>query len=257
EPDKQEKQVAQKPDQKQPDNKQPDTKPGDKKPADKNPADKKPADKKPADKKPDDDKPVGPGPVNPGPVDPPPAPPEIKPVALDQEKVTRKLPSTFNDVAVGGGGRYLILSMPQLRKLCVFDVSAGQVKGYVPLGADNVKFAAGLDKLFVSLPDNSLLQRWDLATLNRDLTVTTAGGKITALCMGSGSTGPLLVTRGEFGAAAVGFLDPRTLKPLDVQRGGDGHIDGGEGTQVRASADGRVFGFWRLHVSPSGLQTLV
>ena len=53
--------------------------------------------------------------------------------------------------------------------------------GCVELPAGNVKFAAGLNKLVVALPDSNLLQRWDLATLSREAVVTADGGKITTL----------------------------------------------------------------------------
>ncbi len=52
-------------------------------------------------------------------------------LALDKKDQTiKRLPAAVDDVALGGGGRYLILSLPKVRKLAVLDVtrpSAGAV----------------------------------------------------------------------------------------------------------------------------------
>src|SRR5262249_44604842 len=63
--------------------------------------------------------------------------------------------------------------------------------------------------------------------------------------MGSGSRGPLLLA----GARTV-FLDPKTLKPLDV----DAKAFGGLGADqfVRVSGDGRVFTSYNPGQSPQG-----
>src|SRR5262249_42887016 len=54
---------------------------------------------------------------------------DIKPPTLTGDKVERKLSSAIADVAVGGGGRYLVLHLPRERKLAVFDVNAAKVVG--------------------------------------------------------------------------------------------------------------------------------
>lgn len=189
----------------------------------------------------------------------PPAPqPGVRPPKLDQAKVVRPLPGPARDVVAGGAGRFLVLHLPRQRQLAVFDANEAKVVGYVPVAADNVLFAAGIDKLMVVLPDQNLVQRWDLATRRRELTAPLpGGGRVTMAAMGSASRGPLLLGGGE-GFSRVTLLDIQTCKPLAVQRLGNGHVGAEPGTFVRASADGRVFGMWRAHVfSPSGIQTLV
>src|SRR5262249_14536761 len=49
--------------------------------------------------------------------------------ALEAE--VRALPATVGDVAAGGGGRYLVMSLPRLRKLAVFDVQEDKVAHYI------------------------------------------------------------------------------------------------------------------------------
>ena len=194
------------------------------------------------------------------PADPVPPPPvvDIKSPAIERDKIVRTLPSAATDAVVGGGGRYLILHLPQLRKLAVFDVSAARIKGYVSAAADHIKFAAGLDKLFVALPDDNILQRWDLHTLKREVTVPLPGtGKVHLLALGSAAQGPLLVASTDGFRAPTSFLDTRTLKPLNL-RTARGEVPGvAAETFVRVSADGRVFGLWNPNVSPQGVQTWV
>src|SRR5262249_37435105 len=62
---------------------------------------------------------------------------DIKAPLLEKEKVTRTLPAPATDAVMGGGGRFLILHLPKLRKLALFDVSAAKITGYIPLGGDD------------------------------------------------------------------------------------------------------------------------
>src|SRR5262249_28997765 len=147
--------------------------------ADKVTDDKKPTDKKPDDKKPDDKKPSDKKPTDKNPVDdrkPPEVPASnpfgITPVVMDQDRVTHKLPAAVDDVAVGGGGRYLILHVAELHKLAVFDVSAAKIKGQIDTPGPAPRFAAGLDKLVV-LQNATTLERYDLETLKLEQTVET------------------------------------------------------------------------------------
>src|SRR5262249_41383010 len=66
--------------------------------------------------------------------------PVVRPPQLSADKVVKKLSSPIADVAVGGGGRYLVLYLPQEHKLAVFDVSEAKITGFVPMPGDNVKF---------------------------------------------------------------------------------------------------------------------
>src|SRR5262249_25581075 len=154
----------------------------------------------------------------------------------------RQLPGTFSDVCVGGGGRFLILHLPKLRKLAIFDVNEAKIAHYISLAADNIKFAAGLDKLMVVLPDSNIIQRWDLRTFEREAPAPLAlKGTVKALCMGSASHGPLLVggADGPTPLGGVAFLDVQTFKPLEFTN--QHQLGFGDGVHLRASADGKVF----------------
>jgi S1-C subfamily serine protease len=168
-----------------------------------------------------------------------PAPPSPKDAAaIEANKVERRLPGTLSDVVVGGGGRFLILCLPQLRQLAVFDTYEARVIHYVRIAEEGVKFAAGIDKLLVALPESGVLQRWSLTTFEREATVPLpVSGKLLALCMGSASHGPLLIgTENQ----PLAFVNITTFRPLPV-RAQQGQMPGA-GAFLHASADGKTFG---------------
>jgi hypothetical protein len=182
-------------------------------------------------------------PVNPPPRLKPPTPVDVKPAALPEDKVVKQLPGTIADVAVGGNGRFLILWLPGERKLAVFDVSAANVVKYLPFTED-VKFAAGMDKLLVALPRSRVVQRYSLTTFQREaLAPLRTDGELTGLCMGYASAGPLWVQTkgGGFGGRGGAlFLDPSTLQEWKPDWGEKAMP--GDAAYLRASADGRTFG---------------
>jgi predicted Zn finger-like uncharacterized protein len=176
----------------------------------------------------------------------PPAPVPVQPPALDQDKVVRELPSTIGDVVVGGGGRFLVLTLPQLRKIAIFDVNEAKVATYLPIAEDNVKIAAGMDKLMVALPTSNVLQRWNLLTGEREVSAPMPlAGTLTGMCMGSASNGPLLMqTKGNdhFGGGVNVFLDPATLKEVTPVWQKNKAMPSFTMFLTRASADGKTFG---------------
>ncbi len=60
-----------------------------------------------------------------------------------KDALVRALPSDVSEVAVGGGGRYLLLVLKKARKLAIFDVNAADVVKTISLPSDNVLVAAG------------------------------------------------------------------------------------------------------------------
>ena len=183
-----------------------------------------------------------PPPRDPPPALKPPAPVEVTPAALAQDKVVKPLPSAVGDVVVGGGGRYLILSLPKQSKLAVFDASAAQVVKYLAFPAPVVAFAAGMDKLIVAKPDNTL-ESYSLKTFEKEQSAPApVNGTVSALCMGSASNGPLWVQAkgdGPLGGGAAALVDPSTLKEWPADWGDKTQPAGG--AFLRASEDGQTF----------------
>jgi hypothetical protein len=186
--------------------------------------------------------------------------PALSPPKLPAEATMLQLPGIAQGSAVGGGGRYIIFHLKELRKLAVFDANEGKIRHYISLDSDDIGFTAGADKLVIVLRDQKIIQRWNLANFERELTKTIATTQpISMVVMGSASNGPIFVGMGEKYGNQSRFFDLDTLEPCAVTIEGNGQwrVSGGGDCVVRASADGRVFTMWRLGTSPSGLQDVV
>jgi hypothetical protein len=195
----------------------------------------------------------------------------------------RKLPAPITDVAVAGGGRYLLLMLREIRNLAVFDVNAAAVVKLIPLPTKDALIAAGAEKFVLVFPEERLIQRWDLATLTREVTKPSPiHGRVKAIAMGSDSDGPILahwtLDQGSnpFQPEWFSFIDPEGLKVLKVRTLLSGQFQnvqrqassGGAlqmtahfttpnmECRIRASADGRLFGLWRSSTSPAGFLTI-
>jgi hypothetical protein len=163
------------------------------------------------------------------------APIQAPPLAGDKAEIS--LPSNVANVAVGGGGRFLILHLPQMRKLAIFDVNEAKIVKYIPLPEDDICFTAGMDKLIVGLPLSNSFQRWSLKSMEREVTVPNPlNGSIADVVMGNASAGPLLVCHSK----GVALLNPRTFRELDMKPK-DQRMPGCAAGLVRASADGTLF----------------
>jgi hypothetical protein len=153
------------------------------------------------------------------------------------------LPAPIHDLAVGGRGRWLILHMPALRKLAVFDVVAGRIVHRLPLAEERVAFAAGLSKLLVVFPVAGVVQRWDLRTGTREATARLSmDGPVVSISMGSGSHGPLLVQWRPPGAgktARWSLLDVDTFEASHLELRWNGTGDAQD--PALASTDGKAF----------------
>jgi hypothetical protein len=188
-----------------------------------------------------------------------PAPLEISPPAVKAE-TPYKLPEAARALRVGGGGRFLILHLPEARKFGVFDVNEAKIVRYIPAAEDEVLFAAGMTKLLVFLPGARLIQRYNLLTGEREQIgkLDLPDGKIEAFCLGYASAGPLLVSVANHGAQLfeIEKFRPITL-PADNRPGREGGPRPLEGGLYWAGATGRVFGHTGNYGMPNGVKTLV
>jgi hypothetical protein len=180
---------------------------------------------------------------------------EIEPPVLAKDKEIRELPAAIQDVAIAGGGRYVILHLPGISKLAVFDVNEAKVVRMLPAPEDNLKFAGGLDKLVVALPIAKKVQRWDLNTFELEATAPLAlNGQILSLSMGSASKGPIVVPYREANLPWVKYFH-LTLDKLERREAilqGSLHPPTGQ-PHFRSAADGQAMGIWSSEVSPSGV----
>jgi hypothetical protein len=181
----------------------------------------------------------------------------LRPAALEKDEQTVNLPSAAGEVVAAAGGRLLVIHLPKERKFALFDTAAVKIVKYLPVAEDEIKFAAGQDKLIVLLPAANLIQRWNLATFERELSVANPiGSPVKALAMGSGSNGPLVVTTKSppngFGMPTILLYDPKTFKKSDVEFNG-GHFHPQYPPEVRVSANGDLLTAWVPGLSPQGV----
>jgi hypothetical protein len=209
------------------------------------------------------------------------------PAAVSRPGMLR-LAGAVTDVAVGGGGRYLILAMGGCKDLAVFDVNAADLVKTFPLAAEDVLVAAGASKVVVVYPGLGFLHRIDLASMIQDgHAPIPVDGRVQAVAMGSDANGPILAAwspahpRTPNDKHFFSLLSLDTLKVLDVpsiqlgkNRIDNPRLDGWhrlppipgvlvpfdlnsrESLHLRASAGGDLFGLWSSKNSPGGFATI-
>jgi hypothetical protein len=184
---------------------------------------------------------------------------DLEPSPLEKDVVEYRLEAPIVDVAVGGGGRYVILHLPKLQKLAVFDVNQAKIVKYLPAPDANVKFVAGLDQLVLALPASRTLQRWNLTTMEQERSAPyPQKGDVAALCLGSASRGPLFVLSKDARGANVDFcaLTLADLQGREMVWSKIGHHHGPFGNMdlhLRAAPDGKGIGLWISGGTPSGV----
>jgi len=181
----------------------------------------------------------------------------IRPPRMTKDRVEFRLPAKVARIAVGGAGRYLVMHLPKLRKIAVFDVNAAEIVHYIPAGEDVLLITAGMSKLVVALPNSRVFQRWNLATGERELAVPFPfQGVIKHISMGAGSEGPLLVNHRGGHSSSFQLLSMQDFKESKIAIAKNSRMSH-SAIRIRASTNGRVWGMWRIGISPSGLASMV
>jgi hypothetical protein len=167
----------------------------------------------------------------------------IKPPSLSGDKVPVPLPGPVGAVAVGGGGRYLILHLPNLRRLTVFDANEAKVVKEIAVPEIQIFFAASMDKLIVALPKRRQLLRYSLATFQHEATaMLPVRYKCTGMALGSASNGPLLITSVDLPRASEQcFFDIATMKKVGITSRQATYPNIGPHVHLHAAANGSVF----------------
>jgi S1-C subfamily serine protease len=159
-------------------------------------------------------------------------------------KASVELGEPFKQYCSGGGGRYWIFHLPKAKVLSVFDIHEAKMVKSIDVPADDILFAAGLDKFFVVVPGQKLVHRYSLPDLVRDKTVP-LGNMPTPkqVLLGSASNGPLVLWNTE----PAFFWNLDTLRPITF--GGD-PLNGGRGFGLclSISADGQTIGSWQAGI---------
>ena len=100
-----------------------------------------------------------------------------------------KLDAPISDVAVGGGGRFLLSTQKDAHKLAIFDVNAAADRQDNFSSFLNRTHCRRANKFLIVFPDEKLLQRWNLETIERKVGTrpTPIDGRIKAVAMGADS----------------------------------------------------------------------
>ena len=137
------------------------------------------------------------------------------------EPVEIAFSTPYDSFALGGGGRFFIFLIRSERKILVVDAVEGKVVKVLEAPGEGDLIAAGREKLFIVSPSKMMLQRWSLATLEREkvaqLSIKEAPQRA---LLGANSNGPLMLT-----SSTATLIDIDTLKPLELE----GKLIGGAG----------------------------
>ena len=170
----------------------------------------------------------------------------IVPPSLDKDKIVRPLPGAIADLVVGGGGRYIIMRLAGQQQLAVFDVQAAKVVKQIPLAEENVRLAAGAQRLVVVFPEAKLIHLWNLKTLQRERSVllpeNISAHTIHQICMGSASAGPLFIYLSDEKRTVMLELD--TMAATDVHWSNWAPNNAYGPMDMRTSPDGSMLIGW-------------
>lgn len=165
---------------------------------------------------------------------------------------TIALSSPLTQVIVGGSGQFVIGFAPADKQVVVIDVARRKISKSITVEDADTGLAAGASKLIVLQRDIGSMSRYDLTTLEAELTVKCDSYK--SIVMGSSSDGPLLAVRrtGKSEATATA-IDLETLQPTGSVIPFPIKMDG---TALLASANGKLFSSWSTTIDPNGMGLL-
>lgn len=153
---------------------------------------------------------------------------------------TIELPAAANEVAAGGGGRYLVAHMKAIHALAIVDLCNTTVAHVIELPAGESHFAVGLDKIFVSHEKNSI-SRYDLRTAQREVTAFAPEDGVQGMWMGCAAVSPLIVASGK----STLLYDPQTFhaEPITWEKWGVPDSNW-PSPNMRVSGDGQSIVAW-------------
>jgi hypothetical protein len=186
--------------------------------------------------------------------------PESIEVAMKGNRVQKRVPGTIHDIKPAAGGRMLAIHFKTRKVIELFDPMKLEFVRRIRLAEEEALFAAGRTKLVVCYPAKSILVRYDLRTMEKELTVSMpVAGVVRNLEMGWNSDGPALLRwarESQTGIASkYDLLDVERMKLVDLGPSGGGAqgvFSDRDKMHLRLSADGRWIGTWSTDISRSG-----
>lgn len=185
--------------------------------------------------------------VTPKPAPPPPDPTTRTrtPPKLTAARKEIPLTSSLTGICRAGGGHILLVRQTNA-ELAVFDAREAAVVKHLPLPGGYAPFAGGRDHVFVYRSLANAIERWNLHTLEKELTVPSpVPWPIERLILGADSTGPLIAVGGVGYDKFSALIDTKTLRNVGTampKRGASMYPL--EKAGVGVSADGRIITCW-------------
>ncbi|MCC5850698.1 MAG: trypsin-like peptidase domain-containing protein [Verrucomicrobia bacterium] len=168
-----------------------------------------------------------------------------------------QLPSPVRALDIAGDGRYLLLHLPEVRRLARFDNAELRITGYLNLAENEVLFAGGSTHILVYYANANLLARYSLETLERERTITNPLGELNGIAMGfSSGRHAMLMETGIHSRSHPHIFDVQRMRALEQERGQNQAMSLGTQNILHASANGRVYGSVRSGGSQSGFSIL-
>jgi hypothetical protein len=172
-------------------------------------------------------------------------PVSVTDVGLERSELEIPLPAQVRGVVSAGAGRYLLLSLPSVHRLAVFDVRAAKITSYIETAGEEFRVAGGLTRFVVFDPATRKLSRRHLETLAVEQVADLPPelGPVKALALSERREGPLYMVSHPQTGTGNRFLkafDLATLKvtPLKINEDDVGNVLGS--CKLAVSADGRT-----------------
>jgi hypothetical protein len=173
--------------------------------------------------------------------------PTIKEPTLPSDSSSLSLGGKAGAVAIGGGGRYIVMHFPDEGQLGIFDVSTAQMIK-TPTDSGEVKLAAGLSRVVTLVPSANTMRVFLIVepkaadqklTLLKQFDAAVPVNGLGSIVMGSKTNGPLIGV-GTFGALHVMDITANNIKEIEEARNDKLELPWGGG-MFRATPDGMAY----------------
>jgi hypothetical protein len=163
--------------------------------------------------------------------------------------VEKRMPGTIEAIKLGGGGRYLVLHFKALQTLGFFDLEKLEFVKHIQLSGEDAVYAVGRTKFVIAYPERSRIERWNLARFEREIAIESPfQGTIGTVEMGWNSDTPAVMRIGQSanpGGGTLSLFDVEKMRSLPIEADPNQNQFQGSPVQIRMSASGSHFGWWR------------
>jgi hypothetical protein len=118
--------------------------------------------------------------------------PPITPLLLAGDTASVDLIGRAGAVAIGGGGRYILMHFPNEGQLGLFDATTGRPPTYVAADNGNVMLAAGAARAVIYVPGANIMRVYALPSLQKMYDCSAPVNGMKSIAMGSRTNGPML-----------------------------------------------------------------